>query len=117
MPGVCWTHNAPRPGIKDEEKRSNSSLETLIQNTRRYNTYKKATKKQTGMEVNLTDEQIELLYVGSCAYCLIPECHGIDRVDSNKGYTLENCVSACKICNFFKNDMTLEDFYEWVQRG
>lgn len=41
---------------------------------------------------------------------------GIDRVDSSKGYHIENCVPCCKICNRAKSDMGKDDFYSWVRR-
>lgn len=43
-------------------------------------------------------------------------CNGIDRVDSSKGYTLENSVPCCKYCNTAKNTMTESDFYNWIKR-
>lgn len=36
------------------------------------------------------------------------EYNGIDRVDNNKGYTLENCVACCKECNVHKKSITPE---------
>lgn len=41
--------------------------------------------------------------------------NGIDRVDSNKGYTSENCVSCCKHCNRAKWDRDVEEFLEWIE--
>ena len=35
----------------------------------------------------------------------ILKINGIDRVDSNIGYTNENSVPCCKTCNFAKNDL------------
>jgi hypothetical protein len=42
--------------------------------------------------------------------------NGIDRIDSNKGYTLDNVVTCCKYCNFGKREMPQQEFFEWVQR-
>lgn len=36
--------------------------------------------------------------------------NGIDRVDTNKGYSLDNIVSCCKFCNTAKLDNNLEYF-------
>lgn len=36
--------------------------------------------------------------------------NGIDRIDSNKPYTLENVVSCCKWCNIAKNNHPTDDF-------
>ena len=46
----------------------------------------------------------------------ILKCNGIDRVDSSKGYTIENSVACCKYCNIAKNTMTESDFYNWIKR-
>ena len=44
------------------------------------------------------------------------KCNGIDRVDSSKGYTIENSVTCCKHCNTAKNTMTESDFFKWIKR-
>ena len=36
--------------------------------------------------------------------------NGIDRIDNDKGYMLENCESCCKTCNFLKRDYELNTF-------
>ena len=41
---------------------------------------------------------------------------GIDRLDNNKGYTKDNCIPACKICNWNKRDMTEKEFLAWIER-
>ncbi len=41
---------------------------------------------------------------------------GIDRKDSNQGYHYENCVTCCKTCNFAKNDMSYNEFIEYLDR-
>lgn len=40
--------------------------------------------------------------------------NGLDRVDSTKGYTLDNVVPCCKRCNVMKNNMKLEDFKKHI---
>jgi 5-methylcytosine-specific restriction endonuclease McrA len=42
--------------------------------------------------------------------------NGIDRIDSDLGYTLENCVPCCRRCNLAKNDMGRDDFLLWISR-
>ena len=42
--------------------------------------------------------------------------NGIDRVDSSKGYTLENTVPCCKMCNRCKSDLKKDEFIEWVNK-
>jgi hypothetical protein len=42
--------------------------------------------------------------------------NGLDRVDSFKGYTKENCVPACVRCNVAKSSGSVEDFLEWAHQ-
>jgi len=43
-------------------------------------------------------------YNGAYAY------NGIDRLDNDAGYTLENSVTCCKLCNRMKYTMSEEHF-------
>lgn len=36
--------------------------------------------------------------------------NGIDRIDNERGYDIDNVVSCCKQCNMMKRDMKSEDF-------
>lgn len=38
-----------------------------------------------------------------CKYVNPEEVNGIDRIDNDEGYTKENCVSCCAICNHMKS--------------
>jgi len=42
--------------------------------------------------------------------------NGIDRIDSTKGYEIDNCVACCKTCNYAKNTMSVDEFKNWVKR-
>jgi hypothetical protein len=39
--------------------------------------------------------------------------NGIDRKDNNIGYTLDNTVSCCRVCNRAKSSMKYDDFISW----
>lgn len=69
------------------------------------------------------------LIESNCNYCGIePQNHviyttnknysydynGIDRIDSNKGYLMDNIVSCCKFCNRAKKDEQLQVFIKWI---
>lgn len=41
---------------------------------------------------------------------------GIDRYDSNLGYTKDNCVPCCMYCNRAKSDMSFSDFKDHIER-
>lgn len=88
---------------------------------------KRATQK--GFEFALSVDEFTKIIKSACAYCgdeLTAERKptnngifyytGIDRIDSNKGYTLENSISCCKICNRAKNSMPQEEFISWLKR-
>jgi hypothetical protein len=49
--------------------------------------------------------------------------NGIDRINNNLGYKINNVVSCCKYCNRMKSDMSTQEFldhikliYEWQNR-
>src|SRR5438132_12656210 len=58
---------------------------------------------------NLTFDECAKYFIDDCFYCghVALEgltLNGIDRVDSSKGYCLENCVACCGMCNRMKNN-------------
>jgi len=42
--------------------------------------------------------------------------NGIDRVDNSIGYTKDNCVSCCWICNRFKQNLTPDEMLKHVDK-
>ena len=42
--------------------------------------------------------------------------NGLDRLDCSKGYTKENVVTCCFLCNRAKNDLSKKDFLDLVTR-
>lgn len=98
-----------------------------------YNNYKKAAKRR-GYDFTLSKNEFYNLLNGDCDYCgLEPHMiwkgtkrtiidiskfkyNGVDRVNNNEGYKIENVVSCCKFCNNAKNTMTTEEFFVWVNR-
>lgn len=89
--------------------------------------YKTGAKKRN-LVCDLTHEEFETLFAQKCYYCNSePFCvkksnkhsiiyNGVDRVNNNDGYTINNVVSCCKYCNVAKHDTTFEDFLSWVKR-
>lgn len=63
----------------------------------------------------LTLEDFTTLIKDSCHYCH-GEGGGIDRVANTIGYTVENCVSCCSVCNRMKSDMNYTDFVSLCNR-
>lgn len=92
-----------------------------------YSTYKK--RGVNGYGFDLTKEEAHSLFKDDCYYCGIEPYastgkdnnglfiyNGIDRVDNDKGYTLENSVTCCIVCNKAKRDLTVEEFNAWCIR-
>lgn len=83
-----------------------------------YNNYKdRAIKKE--LEYNLTLEQFNRIRIQNCYYCgkenTNTHHNGVDRIDSNLGYSIDNCVSCCGECNYMKGKLTDKDFIEQCQ--
>lgn len=74
------------------------------------------------LKFELSEEEFFSLINKPCVYCGLepnPEIlkySGVDRLDSAKGYSTENCWPACALCNFRKNDSTIEEFEKWLDR-
>lgn len=67
-------------------------------------------------KMNLTREEIKSFLYKDCFYCGCKNCMGIDRIDSSKDYTLDNCVPCCFICNRIKNKYDLNTFFDKVEK-
>lgn len=42
--------------------------------------------------------------------------NGIDRIDNNKGYIIDNVTTACYTCNQAKHRLTKEFFLKWIDK-
>lgn len=100
-----------------------------------YGEYKRHAK-QKSRDFLLTKEQFKDITSKSCSYCGAPPhttmysrhkrmseegklysqyiYTGIDRVDNSQGYTLDNCVPCCVICNRMKLTLSREDFINHI---
>ncbi len=76
----------------------------------KYSEYKQSAKKRK-IDFSLTIEEFKQLWQIPCTYCGINiKTIGIDRVDSKKGYQVNNIISCCTDCNKIKNSKTLNNF-------
>ena len=92
-----------------------------------YKYYKESCKRKP-REFKLSPEEVTHLIRQDCYYCnsgplsylqngsMFLQYNGIDRVDNGLGYTLDNCVTCCKQCNYAKRAQTKEEFISWVVR-
>ena len=71
----------------------------------------KNSAKWRGIEFHLTEEQFESFWQKPCEYCGAEiETIGLDRLDSDGHYTIDNVVSCCWSCNKSKGRKTLEEW-------
>jgi 5-methylcytosine-specific restriction endonuclease McrA len=65
----------------------------------------------------LSFEEFESFWQKSCFYCGDGiDTVGIDRVDSDLGYTMQNCVPCCRSCNQAKNDLSQNEFFDMCMK-
>jgi hypothetical protein len=64
----------------------------------------------------LSNPQAEIILHGPCEYCGKKPALGIDRVDNDRGYILGNVTPCCRRCNQAKNDMTFDEFRNWITK-
>lgn len=84
-----------------------------------------------GFKWLLTRSDVENIINKNCYYCgSVPSnikktknsigdglrYSGIDRVNSNLDYTLDNTVPCCRICNYAKMNLPIQEFQEWARR-
>lgn len=115
----CWNHDKAKKGLGE------STFNSWFLTTRH-----EATKRRK-LEWTLTKETARKLITANCHYCGIPphrtlykkKCsngtlvaNGIDRKDNNKGYTAENCVPCCWLCNAAKRNLSFNEWESWLNR-
>lgn len=86
--------------------------------------------KRNKIDFNLTEDEFNKIISKNCYYCDKKPSNimkkkslyggyvynGIDRVNNNLGYTLENTVTSCKNCNLAKRQLTQTEFFDMVKR-
>lgn len=91
-----------------EERRHNCN--------RKYSQYKSAAKIY-GRIFNISLEEFISVVTTPCNYCgSYDNPNGLDRVDNEIGYVLDNVVSCCGICNSMKNNLLLSEFIDKVSK-
>jgi hypothetical protein len=72
------------------------------------------------IEWRLTDDEAKAMLTSPCVYCkhidLDVRVNGIDRLDSNVCYTVENCRPCCKDCNYMKGTYDPKTFIERAKK-
>lgn len=92
-----------------------------------YIKYKSSTKRRN-IEFSISLEEFEVLIKDKCYYCHESSSNffqrsnksiyynGIDRLENTIGYVSNNCVPCCKYCNRMKNDLSLTEFRNKINK-
>jgi len=84
----------------------------------RYTQYKKRAHKKN-LDFMLSQDMFNKLICNRCYICgkkSSPDhINGIDRIDNNLGYTLDNGKACCGGCNYMKRNYSLEDVFDKYQ--
>lgn len=106
-----WENPVTRKIDKQRYKKWQQTLNGM------YSTYKRNAKIKD-RTFNLTKKEFKNLISQSCYYCGIKgnPYNGIDRIDSNNGYVLENLVPCCFVCNRMKMDLTIQKFLKKCEK-
>jgi hypothetical protein len=117
------------------ERNSFDSVLFIFDGCRRYKFEKEdicITKKQYGswylykwhaknrnLEWKLSMSVFSTMTSKNCFYCgqldWVNKSVGIDRINNEKGYYIDNCVPCCYWCNYAKHIKDLDEFRTWTK--
>lgn len=100
-----------------------------------FDNYRNAAKRRN-YDFKLSKEQFSKLILQNCFYCNASpnmtykygkgikiiidysdfKYNGVDRIDNNLGYTIDNCRSCCKICNNSKSTLSEKEWIDWISK-
>lgn len=96
-----------------------------------YRRYKRSADERN-LEWQLSLQDVKNLTSANCVYCgsapseealkrkfednRFMEFNGIDRIDNSQGYTTNNIVTSCYICNRAKSSLSQSAFYCWIKK-
>ena len=82
--------------------------------SKQYISYMKRANRK-GIAFDLTQETFDQMKQLECIYCGDTST-GIDRIDSNKGYVMDNIQPCCNTCNIMKFNYTENKFLRHVEK-
>lgn len=124
---ISKKENSEHPSCKlcyNKYKRDNTPLEDKLINV--YKSYTKSAKDR-GHNFNLPLKDAIRLFKSNCTYCnslpsnikvrgkqVIPY-QGIDRINNSLGYTEDNVVPCCAMCNYMKGTLSHTEFLNQIK--
>lgn len=92
----------------------------------------RSSSNSRGLVFNLSEKLVGIMIMWPCYYCGAKHSNakivygktqhrtlrynGIDRIDNDRGYEIDNVVTCCSYCNRAKMDMGKEDFLALCRR-
>ena len=105
-----WRDNNPdKVTMINQNKINNINLQ--------YGVYSRSARDKN-LDFEILQEEFDKLVKEPCHYCdVIQErgFNGIDRLGSNIGYIVDNCVSCCKTCNYMKCSLSVDVFLKRIE--
>jgi len=121
--GSCGCYRDEKIAEVNRKPKGEASFNAVYSNYR-------YTAKARGLVFRLSKDQLRYLVTQNCFYCgSLPrkykdgpnrngnfERNGIDRIDNEKGYTLDNTVPCCELCNRIKKAMGIGEFLGHINK-
>lgn len=113
-------------GCKSNEIRHASFLEKgiildhIVAKINRWFHYYTKSAKERGLDFTIDLDFFRNTVTKDCWYCGAPaelqkrKFNGLDRMQNDLGYTPENCLPCCWICNKRKSASNYDEFRDWV---
>lgn len=89
-------------GVKPKCKICSKTYRAGMPEMVKFAQYKSGAKRR-GLEFRLTKDEFQTFWQKPCSYCgdrILTI--GLDRIDSEKGYFIDNVIPCCSICNTMK---------------
>lgn len=128
--GLCTGVQKSCGCLKLDMLRSSKSIEHGLAAKRDvYRNYRQHARRK-GLPFELSYDDFINVAAQNCFYCGLPPANkqkpkghngdfiyqGIDRKDNTKGYTMDNVLPCCEMCNKAKRDKEYDEFLEWIKR-
>jgi len=105
--------------IEEGRERNRNYLEEKKANLDNYLVSYIQCAKSRNIGFELSKVEFEEIVLMACYYCGSfneKQVVGVDRLNSSKNYTLDNCVPCCKICNFMKGSLSKNIFITQIHK-
>lgn len=101
-------------GCLRKDKRTSRVFKNSIHNT--FIGYRSRANRK-GIEFGISEDYLSKMLLSDCFYCQSSNYKmSIDRMNSQKGYTVENSVPCCVVCNYGKGALSHTEYLDHLDR-